>query len=377
VTTMPNKTSARPVKQSIHGCISDDSAVSPPRIIETIERWSVIQNINLDPFSCCFETDPTWNNVKDYRLVTLILHESGVLNLVNKRLIVDLGCFHENEAFDVMMTIWAYLNKKYPDAFDRDSASYYDNPDDDVPSSYKWAIGIILYYLLCGIPVLKTIDQEICYDRIGIGMSRKNPPGRNFMKYCHKMSAKQWKSISMEAKEYIKELTHYYPGNRLTNESAFRPQTEFSEGNYTFYNKWMIKMFEESHETEEDPFTFNDINTTQENRMMDVSSFKEIIECQKREMQELKEAKTRNPDLKQLEGKKKWDSFMTKAAKVSRRKKRKLNATKNSTVNKENNEKEDTIQHWLSRYYRRFKSVDDYELYYATPVPHGAWGRVE
>ena len=273
-----------------------------------------------------------------------------------------------------MMTIWAYLNQKYPDAFDRESGSYYDNPDDDVPSSYKWASGVILYYLLCGIPVLKTNEQEMCYDRIGIGKSRSQPAGRNYMKYCHKMPAKQWRAISMEGKEYIKELTHYYPGNRLTNESAFEPETKFNKGNYSFYNKWMIKMFEENHETEEDPFVFDE---NQEDRIMDVSSFKEIIECQKREMQELKEEKSRNPDPKQLEGKKKWESFMTKAAKVSRKKKRKLNAAKHSSLNKENEEKEATIQHWLSRYYRRFQSDDDYELYYATPVPNGAWGRVE
>ena len=37
VTTMTNKTTAKPVKQSIHGCISDDSVVSPPKKVETIE----------------------------------------------------------------------------------------------------------------------------------------------------------------------------------------------------------------------------------------------------------------------------------------------------------------------------------------------------
>ena len=374
---MPKNRSAKPVKESVDGCITDESAVRQPKKRATIERWSVIQNIDLDPFSCCFETDPTWNSDDDCKLVTLILSESGVVNLVNQRLINDLRCFQEKEAFDIMMTIWAYLNNKYPDAFDRESASYYDDPDNDVPSSYKWATGVILYYLLCGIPVLKTIEQEMCYDRIGIGKSRSQPAGRNYMKYCHKMPAKQWRAISMEGKEYIKELTHYYPGNRLTNESAFEPETKFNKGNYSFYNKWMIKMFEENHETEEDPFVFDEIVMNQEDRIMDVSSFKEIIECQKREMQELKEEKSRNPDPKQLEGKKKWESFMTKAAKVSRKKKRKLNAAKHSSLSKENEEKEATIQHWLSRYYRRFQSDDDYELYYATPVPNGAWGRVE
>lgn len=368
-TTMETKINAKPVV--------DDSEGPQPEKGDKTERWSVIQNINLDPFSCCFETDPRWNNIDDYKLVTRILQESGVTSLVHKRLVNDLGCFKENEAFDVMLTIWAYVNKKYPDAVDYDSASYYDNPDDDVPPGYKWAVGVILYYLLCGIPVLKTVDQEVCYDRIGIGTSRKQPAGRNFMKYCHKVSSKQWKSISVEAKMYIKELTHYYPGNRLTNESAFEPETEFRKGNYTFYNKWMIKMFEESHETEECPFIFDDIVATRENMTMDVCSFKKIIECQKREMQELKEAKSRNPDPKQLEGKKKWETFMTEAAKVSRKKKRKLNAARKASINKENDEKEAAIQQWLDRYYRRFQSEDDYELYYATPVPNGAWGRVE
>lgn len=108
-------------------------------------------------------------------------------------------------------------------------------------------------------------------------------------------------------------------------------------------------------------------------RTMDPSSFKEIINIQKREMKQILADKKsiNNPSLEHE--KKKWTTLFSLAKKQSRKKKKGITAIK-SFQKKENERK---IRHWLKLYYKRHESYDDNYEFSTAVVPPGAWGRVD
>ena len=72
-----------------------------------------------------------------------------------------------------------------------------------------------------------------------------------------------------------------------------------------------------------------------------------------------------------------WRTFFAESKKLSSRKKRKLSAARNQKKREEEEAKEMDIQKWLELYKNRLKSDENWDEYCLTPVPPGAWGRVD
>ena len=72
-----------------------------------------------------------------------------------------------------------------------------------------------------------------------------------------------------------------------------------------------------------------------------------------------------------------WQSFFADARKISRRKKRKLAAERNKKKREKEEAKEREILRWLELYEKRLESDENWDEYCMTPVPEGAWGRVD
>lgn len=72
-----------------------------------------------------------------------------------------------------------------------------------------------------------------------------------------------------------------------------------------------------------------------------------------------------------------WNSFMKRATKQSKSKKRKLKQFQNKQKMDKEDGNERSIVQWLHLYEKRWKSPEDLEEYNNYPVPHGAWGRVK
>ena len=71
-----------------------------------------------------------------------------------------------------------------------------------------------------------------------------------------------------------------------------------------------------------------------------------------------------------------WRAFFADCRKISRRKKRKLKVERNRRKREEEEAKEMEIQMWLKLYEQRLDSDENWDEYCMTPVPEGAWGRV-
>eukprot|EP00536_Pseudo-nitzschia_multiseries_P004239 jgi/Psemu1/9552/gm1.9552_g len=189
---------------------------------------------------------------------------------------------------------------------------------------HVWAMGIIMAYVLCGYPALKSTEDIKCYNNL----ERLELNGHTF-------PPKQWFKLTPEARKLIKECIHFHPGNRPCLTSL----------------------------------GFNEWDTTTEEAIIEKYRRRYIEESD-----DVKEQK-KEPENKQI--KDNWNSFMKRATKQSKRKKRKLKQLANKEKREEEDGNERSIVHWLHLYKKRWKSPEDLEEYNNYPVPRGACGRVK
>jgi hypothetical protein len=88
---------------------------------------------------------------------------------------------------------------------------------------------------------------------------------------------------------------------------------------------------------------------------MDVASFKTALQLHNEEMQELQEQRALTPNHKSQESKQEWAAFFHSATKLSKKKKRKMNAAKNQ---KKKEERERKQKEWEERNTPKYTYLD-------------------
>eukprot|EP00536_Pseudo-nitzschia_multiseries_P006455 jgi/Psemu1/15336/gm1.15336_g len=84
---------------------------------------------------------------------------------VRKRLNSKKGHFQEGEALNIWEKCFKYITEEvFPD--------YKEGNTDRI--DHVWAMGVILAYISCGYPALKTTEDIKCYNNVGIGPEVKS-----------------------------------------------------------------------------------------------------------------------------------------------------------------------------------------------------------
>ena len=135
----------------------------PETRIEALERegrrMATVQRISLDPFVYCFEAIGDNRGGKYGYLVRKILVDSKQFEKVVTRLNSNTGCFADSEACDIMEAVVDYIQG---DLF------RHATEEDTSGMDHMWALGVILYFLLCGYPKLRGANQVECFDNMKI-----------------------------------------------------------------------------------------------------------------------------------------------------------------------------------------------------------------
>eukprot|EP00536_Pseudo-nitzschia_multiseries_P001911 jgi/Psemu1/4453/gm1.4453_g len=283
-------------------------------------------NNKLNPFLYHFETRFDVLCAKNGHLVLTILNGCNNINNVRARLNSQKGHFDEVEGLEIWEECLKYVTEElFPFSEEGDTGCV----------DHVWAMGIIMAYVLCGYPALKSTDDIKCYNKLGIGRPVQSGERERLELNGHTFPPKQWFKLTPEARKHIKECIHYHPGNRPCLSSI----------------------------------GFNDWCTTTEQAI--IEKYRRMYIEESDDVKELKKEPENN------EIKDNWNSFMKRATKQSKSKKRKLK----QFANKQKREKEDgnerNIVQWLHLYEKRWKSPEDLEEYNNYPVLHGAWGRVK
>ena len=172
-------------------------------------RMAVVQHLNIDPFVHSFEARgdaPNEQARMHGHLVHEILVGSKQLERVVRRLESNTGCFEDRDACAIMEELVEYVQD---DLFE-------DLTEEDTPVAreHVWALGVIMYYLLCGYQWLGTQSRLECYKYMRIGPKPHSDAWKAMERGGHKFPSRDWCSIGDPAKKFIKHLTHYHPGNR-------------------------------------------------------------------------------------------------------------------------------------------------------------------
>jgi len=295
-----------------------------------------------NPFLYHFETGFDALCAKNGHLVNTILSGCQKIEEVRQRLNSKKGHFEEDEALNIWEQCFKYITEEvFPD--------YKEGNTDGM--DHVWAMGVILAYITCGYPALKTSEDIKCYDNVGIGPEVKSIERERMIQDGRTFPAKKWSNLTPEAREHIKECIHYHPGNRPCM-------------TYIWFNNWRKMTNEAIIETDRLEWY---CRSKDDNEWY---STQEILPP-------IKEENINNKNTEKKCTKHKWDSFMNKARKQSKKKKRKVKEVTNRGGKSEQDENEWKIEKWLSLYEKRWNSPEDLEEYNNYPVPCGAWGRVK
>ena len=295
-----------------------------------------------NPFLYHFETGFDALCAKNGHLVNTILSGCQKIEEVRQRLNSKKGHFEEDEALNIWEQCFKYITEEvFPD--------YKEGNTDGM--DHVWAMGVILAYITCGYPALKTSEDIKCYDNVGIGPEVKSIERERMIQDGRTFPAKKWSNLTPEAREHIKECIHYHPGNRPCM-------------TYIWFNNWRKMTNEAIIETDRLEWY---CRSKDDNEWY---STQEILPP-------IKEENINNKNTEKKCTKHKWDSFMNKARKQSKKKKRKVKEVTNRGEKSEQDENEWKIEKWLSLYEKRWNSPEDLEEYNNYPVPCGAWGRVK
>ena len=94
------------------------------------------------------------------------------------------------------------------------------------------------------------------------------------------------------------------------------------------------------------------------------ASVEVVVNEQKEELERLERVHSRNTGTKRQ-----WTTFFGEATKLSKAKKRKLNANKRKEKRERKKVEERILQYWEQLYWDRHKSHNDFQRYLNTPVP--------
>jgi hypothetical protein len=263
-----------------------------------------------------------------------------------------------------------------------------------------WAMGVLLYILLTGPPVANTNNQEyiLFYNTLAIG-----PPldqkGQNTQR-C-------WSQLTDDARKFVLRLLHMRSesysfgfwslceslGEDIMMNVGFKSVIPFCEDNEQDINGEKSVINGVIPSCEDAPNKKTDRNSNKNKKIVpvsaskvkvrsytrskpkvgnakcknhgklvtskamgiDVASFKTALQLHKEEMQEFQEQKARTPNHKSQESKHEWATFFDSATKLSKKKKRKINAAKNQ---KKKEERERKQKEWEERNTPKYTYMD-------------------
>eukprot|EP00536_Pseudo-nitzschia_multiseries_P016023 jgi/Psemu1/44629/gm1.44629_g len=158
-----------------------------------------------NPFLYHFKTGFDALCAKNGHLVLTIPHGCQKIEEVRKKLNSKKGHFEEDEALNIWEQCFKYIIEEVFPGYKEGNTDRID---------HVWAMGVILAYISCGYPTLKTTEDIKCYDIMGIGPEVKSIEQERMIQDGHTFPAKEWCNLTPEAREHIKQCIHYNPGNR-------------------------------------------------------------------------------------------------------------------------------------------------------------------
>eukprot|EP00536_Pseudo-nitzschia_multiseries_P016897 jgi/Psemu1/48276/gm1.48276_g len=230
-------------------------------------------NNELNPFLYHFETGFDVLCSKNGHLVLTILNGCNKINDVRETLSSQKGHFDEEEGSEIWEQCLKYVTEEIFPFYEEGDTGGID---------HVWALGIIMAYVLCSYPALIGTEDIQCYNNVGIGQPVQSRERERLKLNGHTFPPKEWCNLTPEARKHIKECIHFHPGNRPCLTSLW----------------------------------FNERHTTTEEAIIEKYHIMY--------MEETNDIKEGEKETEKNEIKDNWNSFMKKATKQSKRKKRKL-----------------------------------------------------
>ena len=309
-----------------------------------MDEMEVQQQLHVDPFSCGFATLHDVDGAKYGHLVEDLLKGSQMYEKVQSGLQSEQGCFDDSKALEIFEHIVRHIYDLFPDW----------NEEDDGASNHIWALGVILYFMLCGCPASKEIRdcQNNWYQNLHLGKPSKEYRGRK----------RRWCDLSLNARKFLKQLLHYNP--------AYRPALGWMMATSVWANEvsdvhYLLRLWgspSKDHDADESEGASATKDAGKEN-------CRTITLAQEEEMKRLKEATERRRNEESTATKRQWNTFFGEATKLSKKKKRKLNAVKRNEKKKKKEVEDCLLKYWEQLYWDRHKSHTNLRRYLNTPVP--------
>ena len=268
-----------------------------------------------DPYSYCFETnddDDCSMSEKHGRLIVMLLKDCDLLEEVESKLNSRKGRYSRRDAVGLLTIVMEHI-------CENDNDKYL--PEDPKEEGFwgrhcVWAVGVLAYYLLCGYPLLETRKQIKTYDAIGLGPKFESDAWKELKRNGHRFPSKQWRRLEKDARQSIKNLSHYNCHQRSDIESAY---DEALLPSHTYEGYCFDRAFFHGD-------IFDDICSSDEE-----VSMRAIIDRQENDLKIARKKRARAPDPLLETSVNKWNILMENARVQSRKKERKIYGDLNGT----------------------------------------------
>ena len=295
--------------------------------------------IDVDPMSYTFDTGWDKRGRETGYLVNTILNKNGmrddVLNVIDRW---NGNVENEIRAKELMVKLFESIEINVDNT--PNEGEWYEWEEKQVKYlDHFWALGVILYYMLCGRPSVDgdTDKEEFCQN-VNLGMTRESDIHKNNNEKLDK-----WGRLRTSAKNLIKDFTHFNPGNRPL---------------YFDLGWWGCEMEDEKERAASDSWSEWLVEENREKRK--ASNHHKREDSHPRKQPRLTEE---------------WTEFFSTARKLSKKKKKKIRKLGKQKENEERFRIEEDIKEWHRLYYKRNDSTEDYEEFNEAAInpPPGAW----